>query len=127
MNHDHRTVPPWGTRGSRAPMTPPRPPRRIRLSRKSGWRKPPGAVTVARPTRWGNPWRVGAHGDRATCVRAHADWLAGLRDDAPGGQSAREVLARIGELRGKDLACWCRLDEPCHADTLLRLANGGGE
>jgi hypothetical protein len=26
-------------------------------------------------------------------------------------------------LKGKNLACWCKLDEPCHADFLLRLAN----
>lgn len=101
--------------------------RRIKLSRKRGFRKPPQAVTVSRPTCWGNPWQVGVHGDQATCVRAHADWLAGERDDAPDGKPARDVLARIGELRGKDLACWCKLDEPCHADTLLRLANEGGE
>ena len=29
----------------------------------------------------------------------------------------------VAELRGKDLACWCPLDEPCHADVLLELAN----
>jgi hypothetical protein len=28
-----------------------------------------------------------------------------------------------GELRGKDLACWCALDEPCHGDVLLEIAN----
>jgi len=84
------------------------------------------AIVVSRPTFWGNPWRVGVHGDRGACVRAHQDWLAGLRHDAPGGKSAGEVLARIGELRGKDLACWCGPDEACHADTLLGLANAGG-
>jgi len=26
-------------------------------------------------------------------------------------------------LRGKNLACWCALDQPCHADVLLELAN----
>lgn len=30
---------------------------------------------------------------------------------------------RILELEGKDLACWCPLDQPCHADVLLELAN----
>lgn len=29
----------------------------------------------------------------------------------------------VRELHGKDLACWCRLDQECHADVLLRLAN----
>lgn len=30
----------------------------------------------------------------------------------------------IAPLRGKNLACWCRLDQPCHADVLLEIANG---
>lgn len=29
------------------------------------------------------------------------------------------------ELAGRDLACWCPLDQPCHADVLLEIANGG--
>lgn len=30
---------------------------------------------------------------------------------------------RLPDLRGKNLACWCPLDQPCHADVLLELAN----
>ena len=30
-------------------------------------------------------------------------------------------------IRGKNLACWCPLDQPCHADVLLDLANGAGK
>lgn len=30
----------------------------------------------------------------------------------------------IEDLRGKDLMCWCALDQPCHADVLLEIANG---
>ena len=33
----------------------------------------------------------------------------------------------LHELRGKNLACWCKLDEPCHADVLLKLANATKE
>jgi hypothetical protein len=37
---------------------------------------------------------------------------------------ARGTLRRhLHELRGKDLACWCALDQPCHADVLLEIAN----
>lgn len=46
-------------------------PARIRLSRAAGWRKPAGAVVVARPSRWGNPWQVGAV-SRALC--GAEDW-----------------------------------------------------
>lgn len=30
------------------------------------------------------------------------------------------------ELAGRDLACWCPLDQPCHADVLLEIAKGPG-
>jgi hypothetical protein len=36
---------------------------------------------------------------------------------APSLDEIREALA------GKNLACWCPLDHPCHADVLLELAN----
>ncbi|MGI9001974.1 MAG: DUF4326 domain-containing protein [Pseudonocardia sp.] len=85
---------------------------RVRLSRRVGWRKPPGAVVVARPTRWGNPFdwrRLG----RAEAVRRHRVWLLAHPD----------LLAQVrAELAGRVLACWCPLDEPCHADTLAGLA-----
>jgi hypothetical protein len=36
-------------------------------------------------------------------------------------------ISEIHELAGHDLACWCPLDQPCHADVLLELANGGSD
>jgi len=36
-------------------------------------------------------------------------------------------VSDVGELAGKDLACWCPLDQPCHADVLLEIANGGDQ
>jgi len=91
------------------------PPRRIQLSRAKGWRKPEGAVVVARPTRWGNPFLVAEHG-RAEAVQLYREWLAGR---------AGLLAAARSELAGRDLACWCRPDEECHADVLLAVANGG--
>ena len=35
----------------------------------------------------------------------------------------KDVMDRMDELRGKNLACWCPLDQPCHADVLLEIAN----
>ncbi len=90
-------------------------PKRIQLRRVKGWRLPPGTVHIGRPSRWGNPFRFGPgerYETRAAAVaafRAHlAEW---------------PMTSRIEELRGKDLACWCPLDEPCHGDVLLQLAN----
>lgn len=93
-------------------------PHRIQLSRRRGWRKPEGAVVVSRPTRWGNPYQAGKDGDggRAYLVQLYREYLA-----RP--EQADLVTAIRAELRGKDLACWCPLDQPCHADVLLEIAN----
>ena len=34
-----------------------------------------------------------------------------------------KIRDHIKDLAGKDLACWCRLDQACHSETLLELAN----
>ncbi|WP_026986535.1 DUF4326 domain-containing protein [Fodinicurvata fenggangensis] len=45
---------------------------------------------------------------------------------AAGYPTRTAILERLPELRGRDLACWCSLDKPCHADVLLDLANREG-
>lgn len=95
------------------------PPRRIRLSRRRGWRKPPGAVVAARPSKWGNPFVVDDERSRAEAVDLFE--AAITRDDTTTLPFRVADVRR--ELAGRDLACWCPLDEPCHADVLLRLAN----
>jgi hypothetical protein len=92
-------------------------PQRIELSRRRGWRKPLGTVVVSRPTRWGNPFPIGPDCSRAESVRRYAEALAA----GTLGFDADDVRR---ELAGRDLACWCPLDEPCHADVLLVVANG---
>lgn len=42
-------------------------PQRIQLSRAKGWRKPENTVVVARPSKWGNPWKIDSKGHCATC------------------------------------------------------------
>jgi hypothetical protein len=91
--------------------------RRVRSSRRRGWRKPAGAIVVSRPTRWGNPFAIDARTSRADAVERYADALR--RGEL--GFSAADV---VRELAGHDLACWCPLDGPCHADVLLLVANG---
>ena len=68
---------------------------------------PANAVSVTRPGKWGNPYTVEEYG-REQAIRLYREWLIG-KD--------------LSELRGKDLACYCVLGEPCHADVLLELAN----
>jgi len=71
---------------------------------------------VSRPSRWGNPFQIGADGTRSACVAAfRAALMAG---------TLRFTVADVRqELVGRDLACWCSLDAACHADVLLEIAN----
>ncbi|WP_321340886.1 DUF4326 domain-containing protein [Breoghania sp.] len=104
-------------------------PSRIQLSRKKGWRKPEGAVVVSRPGKWGNPFTIAAsaaagHSDpRAHAVHSYEAWVKGEIAPEMGGGAPPSLEKIRAELGGKDLACWCSLDGPCHGDVLLRLAN----
>jgi hypothetical protein len=87
-------------------------PKRIQRKRTKGWRMPEGAVYVGRPTVWGNPFKSQAFNERILETFEHycVGHLKGVSD-------------WLEPLRGKDLAYWCPLSSPCHADVLLRLAN----
>lgn len=88
-------------------------PTRVQRSRRKGWRMPTGSVYVGRPTKWGNPFVAGRDGDRARCVELFQAWL----------RSQSGLMEGVRELRGRDLVCWCPLDEACHAQVLLDVAN----
>jgi hypothetical protein len=89
-------------------------PQRVQLRRSKGYRKPEGAVNVTRPhSKWANPYRTPEHGTPAEVVAMYRAYL--LHTPA--------LMTRLDELRGKDLACWCKPGEPCHADVLLELSN----
>lgn len=107
-------------------------PIRIQRRRTRGWRMPAGAVYVGRPTRWGNMWTpksyLDATGSRIAspetvmkiCVDAYRAWLFG---EAHWAHGALPPVPDLAPLRGRDLVCWCRLDQPCHADVLLEVVN----
>ncbi len=87
---------------------------------------PPNTVYVGRGSVWGNPYRIGVDGDAAQCVAQYARQMVPFKH----GDSLRiflmseaAVMAIQEALRGKNLACWCPLDKPCHADWLLKVAN----
>ena len=87
---------------------------------------PPNTVSVARPTKWGNPYPVRSSrrfhpkepgSTPAQAVEAFRAWMA---ENLAANAFTRQALE---ELRGKNLACWCKPGAPCHADVLLELAN----
>lgn len=105
-------------------------PIRIQRRRTKGWKMPPNTVSVCRPGKWGNPFRVAPAFESEevkfpavtaeSAVELYREWIARALLQWP---STADPLA---ELRGKNLACWCQLHCPCHADVLLELANPTG-
>ncbi len=114
-------------------------PQRIQRKRAKGWRMPEGAVYVGRPTIFGNPFLVGVTFCGPTIktlpnvdavVQQFSHWLSLDTLDHRCWDNLL-VVAHVrlkaalagGALRNRDLACWCPLWQPCHADVLLELAN----
>lgn len=107
-------------------------PIRIQQRRTKGWRLPPNAVAVSRPSKWGNPFKVGAYAVPITYDekdRPIAGEQVRVRNAAHAVELYRaNIKGREAEIRadlaGKDLACWCHPSSFCHGDVLLDIANG---
>jgi hypothetical protein len=97
-------------------------PMRVQLKRSAGWKMPPNTVKIDRTTRWGNPFTVAECGSAAAAVARHSRWMRG-EIGAPGGVEPPSAEVLRAALGGRNLACWCALNGPCHADLLLVLAN----
>ena len=101
-------------------------PRRIQRKRTKGWKMPENAVYVGRPSVWGNRWKPGIHSNTLGRTVASVEEAVSLYRsqwvEKPNNGHFRAFIRE--RLRGKDLACWCPLDQPCHADVLLEIANG---
>ena len=70
------------------------------------------SVYIGRPSKWGNPFPLYGEQFRDEVVAKYEQHLL----------NSPELLAQLGELKGKDLVCWCA-PKACHGDILLRLAN----
>lgn len=100
-------------------------PMRIQRRRSKGWKMPKNTVYVGRPTLFGNPFKTAEtfrqmHEVTSPIYGGHTILTVG--DDHKVYRCASEQTI-IKELAGKNLACWCPLDQPCHADILLEIAN----
>lgn len=120
-------------------------PHRIVLRRAKGFQLPANTISVARPSRWGNPWRIlpfkgnwyveqprGIPQPYDNRARAHTAatelfgvWLDGDLGhvDKVHNKQRQRILDELATLRGKNLACYCLLDLDCHGDELLARAN----
>lgn len=103
--------------------------KRIQRKRTKGWRMPRNTIYVGRPTKWGNPFHVKELG----AVEAVKRYKECILNNAMVYYYFDEIEASIQfdrfkwmsknleQLRGKDLACFCSLSSPCHADILIEL------
>lgn len=119
-------------------------PKRIQRKRTKGWKMPPNTVSVTRPGKFGNPATIGSYfmvGDpgghsgpfrMAWCITSakYADSRFTLIDSPATAVAMFRKIApiyctkeKLDHLRGKDVACFCALDQPCHGDVWLELAN----
>jgi len=72
----------------------------------------PYDVYIGRPSKWGNPFRIGPDGDRKEVIEKYRVWIA----EQP------ELLKSLPELKGKRLGCYCK-PMPCHGDVLAGLVD----
>jgi len=104
-------------------------PSRIQRKRSKGWRMPENCIYVGRPTEWGNPFTIGQPFVRKKMQAGGGEISGCIQNAEEAVYFYRRFLSlelRIAagiQLRGKNLACWCGLDQPCHADILLEIAN----
>jgi hypothetical protein len=77
-----------------------------------------GYYPIYRPSKWGNPYKIGVDGDRAAVIEKFQQFIAG---DTPTAVALREALP---ELQGRRLVCFCA-PEPCHGDILAAMADEG--
>lgn len=95
-------------------------PKRIQRKRTRGWRMPEGAIYVGRPTRFGNPFPFGP----GAYYKTREESVAAYKRSVELGLKEIPIWKELLQtLAGHDLTCWCPLDQPCHADVLLELAN----
>lgn len=101
-------------------------PERIQRKRTRGWRMPPNTVYVGGPTIYGNPFPTAMQFRQWWANRGNpSHWSFGMFGSRMDMLMGAMFQTEPHPLRGKNLACWCALDEPCHADVLLEIANGG--
>lgn len=95
-------------------------PIRVQRKRTKGWRAPAGTVNVARPSRYGNDFRVGDPDPDTGLPMTRADAVRHFKEKQLPRLRAEGLLAKLA---GSNLMCFCPLGEPCHVDVLLVEAN----
>ena len=75
-------------------------------------KREPYNVYIGRPSKWGNPFKIGRDGTREQVIEKYRKYIL-----------SSKLINDIHELKGKTLGCWCH-PKACHGDVLAELANG---
>lgn len=116
--------------------------KRVQRKRTKGWRMPENTIYVGRGSEWGNPFTIGkiyyasnmieaamiANGDKSLLDKLLKGNGLLIKDRELSLKLFRNLALcferkKYAPLAGKNLACWCSLSDPCHADILLKLAD----
>lgn len=107
----------------------------------------PPDIMITRPGKWGNKWKVkpAGKGDPVSSLRDGKKWIVwdgadtylGVFDEKASAiyyavrgyglhlaEHPELIDAAKRELKGKRLGCFCKPDQPCHGDILVRLVEG---
>lgn len=127
-------------------------PERMQRQRTKGWTMPPNTIYVGRPSVYGNPFVHSDPAYAVKAYRLYLansiDFVSPFVFSGPRLAEYKENLPMevqvlgldepltmmqcpnvirlhdaLPRLVGKNVSCWCPLDQPCHGDVLLRLAN----
>lgn len=77
-------------------------------------KKEPYDIYIGRPSKWGNPYKIGPDGDRTTVITKFENWVNGF--------DPVFLQSELMQLKDKVLGCYCA-PLACHGDVLARLAD----
>ena len=97
-------------------------PIRVQRKRTKGWKMPENTVYVGRPTKYGNPF-IANFVEPISNLFITNEMAVGRFESYFNNLSPTDKEKIIEDLKGKNLACFCPLDKPCHADFLLEIVN----
>ncbi len=119
--------------------------KRIQRKRTLGWKMPENTVSITRPGRFGNPFRIGwwyrqddlsgVTGMPTRPSEYNSLQWSQIEDAqhavdrfhryiwAEGSKRKNCEINKLAmELKNKDVACWCKENEPCHGDVWLEYS-----
>ena len=73
-------------------------------------------VYCGRPGPFGNPFKIGIHGNRMETIKKYREWV----------ENQDDYIMRLRQVcKGRVLGCWCNRNEACHCDIIIEICDNG--